>query len=71
LQITKQDGTKGLGHPALVLKYSCFKNMGTLLEKQGELREALQHYLQVMCFYNIYSCHTYLQTVIFILPSDV
>jgi hypothetical protein len=32
----------------LVLRYSCHKNMGTLLEKQGELQEALQHYLKVM-----------------------
>jgi hypothetical protein len=50
VQITKQDATEGLGHPAMVLKYSCLKNMGTLLERQGELQGALQHYLLVTTF---------------------
>lgn len=50
LQITKRDGTEGLRHPALVLKYSCLKNMGMLLEKQGELQGALQRFLQVITF---------------------
>ncbi|XP_021936408.1 calcineurin-binding protein cabin-1-like isoform X2 [Zootermopsis nevadensis] len=46
VEITKRDGTEGLRHPALVLKYSCLKNMGMLLEKQGELQGALQRFLQ-------------------------
>ncbi|KAJ9590537.1 hypothetical protein L9F63_016439, partial [Diploptera punctata] len=45
-QVQKQEGTEGLAHPALILKYSCLKNMGTVLEKQGEMQAALQFYLQ-------------------------
>ncbi|XP_069674696.1 calcineurin-binding protein cabin-1-like isoform X2 [Periplaneta americana] len=46
VEVTKQEGTEGLGHPALVLKYSCLKNMGTIYEKQGELQGALKSFLQ-------------------------
>jgi hypothetical protein len=50
--------------------------MGTLLEKQGELQEALQHYLKVM-YFNKIMVIAYVQFLVpkkwysFFLPNEV
>lgn len=33
--------------PALVLKYSCYKNLASLAVKENQLDEAMEYYLQV------------------------
>ncbi len=43
----KVDLEECAGHPLSVLKYSCLKNMGSILAQQGDYDNSLAHYMQV------------------------
>ncbi|ELU14548.1 hypothetical protein CAPTEDRAFT_199502 [Capitella teleta] len=44
----KEEGSDGVSHPALVLKYSCYKNLASLAVKDGDLDVAVEYLLQAV-----------------------
>ncbi|KAG8228157.1 hypothetical protein J437_LFUL002811, partial [Ladona fulva] len=47
-EVVRPSDSKGLNQPPVLLKYSCLKNLGSVLVKQNDLERALDYYKQAL-----------------------